>query len=525
MVQALLNYLLAAWRGTARGARRGLGGSSELGVALFYASAMRGMWSWAPVQQRWARSAALVCAAAALSSCASTPSPVVVEGRGLSMRYDPNRVAGLPVSDGPSGPRSAPPGVSGRVRNTDDGDMDRLALRSVEDIEDYWGLHYRPLPGSFSPVAGLSSVDPEASRPKVCGVDPDEFSFNAAYCRRADVIAWDRVDLLPIAEKFFGPMAVGGLLAHEYGHALQHKSGMVDEDTPLLVSEQQADCLAGVYLRWVAEDGSPRFEMNTTDGLDRVLAGAIAIRDRPPDFNPFGLLSVEASHGTALDRVSAVQQGFDLGSASCTRITMADVQQRRGDIPAALFDPAAPGSDISIDQRSLESLIENLNRIFSPARPPALQMGVSCSAAPAAYCPDTNVIEVDLGGLEELGTPASESKRVLLQGDNSAISAVTSRYMLALQQERGAAVEGQNAAMRTACLTGVAQSRMADPAWAGDGLQLGAGDLDEAVSGLLTNGIVGSDAAGITVPSGFTRILAFRAGLTGDAERCYRLFP
>lgn len=52
-----------------------------------------------------------------------------------------------------------------------------------------------------------------------------------------------------------------------------------------------------VYPRWVAEGESPRFELNTTDGLDKVLAGAIAIRDRPPDFNPFGLLPVEASHG------------------------------------------------------------------------------------------------------------------------------------------------------------------------------------------------------------------------------------
>ena len=106
------------------------------------------------------------------------------------------------------------------------------------------------------------------------------------------------------------------------------------------------------------------------------------------------------------------------------------------------------------------------------------------------------MVEVDLRGLDEIGTPASESQRVLLRGDNSAISVVTSRYMLALQHERGVALEGQAAAMRTACLTGLAQSKMADPASAGDSLVLGAGDLDEAVSGLLTNGIAGSDAAG-----------------------------
>ena len=474
-----------------------------------------------------ARVGGLLCMTGVLlTGCASEPAPIVVEGRAVSMRYDPNRVAGLPVTDGPSGPRSAPPSAAGRVRNTDDGAVDRLALLAVDDIEDYWREHYQePLPGSFATVSGLVSVNPDASRPQVCGSDPEEFSFNAAYCLRADVIAWDRVGLLPVAEKFFGEVAVNGLLAHEYGHALQHRAGLVDDDTPVLVSEQQADCFAGVYLRWVAEGESPRFEMNTTGGLDKVLAGAIAIRDRPPDFNPFGLLPVEASHGTALDRVSAVQQGFDLGVASCARISMADIQQRRGDIPAALFDPEGAQSDMPITESSLSSLIAELNRIFSPARPPSLRIGVSCGTGPAAYCRDSNTVEVDVDALDQIGTPASESQKVLLQGDNSAISMVTSRYMLALQSERGASVNGQVAAMRTACLTGVAQSKMADPATAGDALVLGAGDLDEAVSGLLTNGLVASDAGGDGIPSGFTRILAFRAGLAGDADRCYRLFP
>ena len=76
---------------------------------------------------------------------------------------------------------------------------------------------------------------------------------------------------------------------------------------------------------------------------------------------------------------------------------------------------------------------------------------------------------------------------------------------------RGACLSTQRlAAMRTACLTGVAQRKMADPIRgpSGNQLVLGAGDLDEAVSGLLTNGIVATDVSGTPVPSGFTRILA-----------------
>ena len=46
---------------------------------------------------------------------------------------------------------------------------------------------------------------------------------------------------------------------------------------------------------------------------------------------------------------------------------MADIQQRRGDIPESVFDPAASGSDMPIEQTSLASLIDDLNRIFAPA--------------------------------------------------------------------------------------------------------------------------------------------------------------
>lgn len=500
---------------------------------MFYAAPMRGTQEDGPLSSPGrrrpgkAKLAAMLVSAAVIVTACSTASPTVVEGRGVSMRFAPNHVAGLPATDGPSGPLVPEPSALGRVRDTEDGHIDRLALLAIEDIEEFWQANYPPsLPGDFAAVSGLISVDPDAARPKVCGEDPSVFAFNAAYCLRQDVIAWDRVELLPVAEKYFGDLSINGLLAHEYGHAIQQSSGLVNEDTAVLVREQQADCFTGVYLRWVAEGSSPRFAMNTTEALDKVLAGAIAVRDRPPDFTFFGLLPVESSHGTALDRVSAFQQGFDLGAGRCVGIDAAEIRQRRGDdIPAALFDLASPQSDMAITEQTLSSLIGVLNAIFAPARPPTLRTsGVSCGSGPAVYCVNTNTIDVDLAALQQLGTPASESQRVLLQGDNSAISVVTSRYMLAVQNERGLALDGQTAAMRTACLTGVAQSKLADPASSDDQLVLGAGDLDEAVSGLLTNGITASDAQGLAVPSGFTRILAFRLGLSGDVERCFRQF-
>ena len=59
----------------------------------------------------------------------------------------------------------------------------------------------------------------------------------------------------------------------------------------------------------------------------------------------------------------------------------------------------------------------------------------------------------------------------------------------------------------------------------GDTVALTAGDIDEAVSGLLTNGLAAGDVNGESVPAGFSRIDAFRVGVLGDVDRCYKRFP
>jgi predicted metalloprotease len=469
---------------------------------------------------------AAACVALTLAGCSQA---AALDGRAVSMRYDPYRVAGLPTSDGPSGPRTAPPSAAHRVQNTDDGQIDRQALSAVDDIEDFWRQHYSDaFAGTFTPVSRLVSVDPRTSD-TICGEQASAFDFNALYCAPDDLIAWDRIDLMPVAKEFFGDMTINGLLAHEYGHALQTRAGLVGEQkSSILVREQQADCMAGVYMRWVAEGRSSRFTINTTRALDQVMAGAIAGRDPVSTFDTMSL--DPPSHGTALDRVSAFQTGFDVGADGCAAIDSAEIEQRRGNLPPSLFDPASPQSDITIDEQTLATLMELLDQIFAPANPPKLSTtGEGCSATqqqPVAYCADTNTIGVDLPTLRRLGAPADESDFVLLQGDNTALSMVTSRYVLALQQEKGLALNTPVAAMRTACLTGVAQRKMADPISgpSGNKLVLGAGDLDEAVSGLLTNPIVATDVNGTPVPSGFTRILAFRTGLLGNADDCYQRF-
>ena len=58
------------------------------------------------------------------------------------MLWDPDRVGGLPATDGPSGPRANAAAPTGTVENTDNGEVDRLALLAINDIEDFWKQNY-----------------------------------------------------------------------------------------------------------------------------------------------------------------------------------------------------------------------------------------------------------------------------------------------------------------------------------------------------------------------------------------------
>jgi hypothetical protein len=177
-------------------------------------------------------------------------------------------------------------------------------------------------------------------------------------------------------------------------------------------------------------------------------------------------------------------------------------------------------------------MVDAMNVAFEPANPPQLSFeAADCpdarSGGPASYCPATNTIHVDLPALEDLGAQSADDSGVVT-GDNTAYSVVVSRFMQAIQHEHGGVVlDDAEAALRTACLTGVATVKMTNDITtpSGDTIALTAGDVDEAVSGILVNGLVASDVNGDSVPSGFSRIDAFRVGVLGDEDRCFKRFP
>lgn len=240
-----------------------------------------------------------------------------------------------------------------------------------------------------------------------------------------------------------------------------------------------------------------------------------------PTYGPADAPFLEDGHGTALDRVGAFQMGFTAGASECAKIDVDEIAKRRGDLPQTL--PAESSGEVPVDEDTVRSLVE----VFQPSAAPTLSFdAASCADAqpspPASYCPTSNTIFVDLPALARLGKQADLKDYSLLQGDNSALSVLTSRYALAVEHETRDALDSAVAALRTACLTGVAQRAMAENISLA--LVLTGGDIDEAVAGLLTNGLVASNVNGETVPAGFTRIVAFRSGLAGDEDLCYARF-
>lgn len=456
----------------------------------------------------------------------------MVEGRAVSILNDPFRVGGLPATNGKSGVKANAPAATGTVVNTDNGPIDRLSLLSINDIEEFWQANYKaPLKGSYKPVDKFVSYNSkDRNSPRVCRSQTYD-NVNAFFTSRCNLIAWDRGVFMPTAQQYFGDMSVNGVLAHEFGHALQAMAKLVNRKDPTIVYEQQADCFAGVYLYYVAEGKSPRFTLSTGDGLDHVLAGIITTRDPVMDADE----SNEDEHGSALDRVSAFQMGFVTGTSACATITKAEIERRRGDLPTTLrvdTSGSTETGEVQINEDTLNTLMELMGKIFAPKNPPKLSLKeAGCADAkpspPASYCPATNTIAVDLPALATMGKVAGENEHSLPQGDDTALSIVMSRYALAVQHERNLPMQSPWTALRTACLTGVAHRKMSDNIElpSGNSLVLTAGDLDEAVAGLLTNHMVASDADGVSVPAGFTRIAAFRSGVGGEMAGCYTRYP
>ncbi len=258
----------------------------------------------------------------------------------------------------------------GFVKGNDGGDDDRLAAAVLHDLEGWWGGQFPKLANGarFTPLKGYFSVDSSHDGPgPPCTESASEVEGNAFYCPRADIIAYDRAALLPVLRQKFGDSAVIVVIAHEFGHAVQQRleassptAAGLSSGAPTILSEGQADCYAGGFLRAVHDGATP--DLRTGDkGIDAAMNALITFRD------PVGTDAADdRAHGNAFDRVSSFQDGYDGGPAACAGMTLQNRTFTQQSF--ATLSDAQSGGNLPLPDL-LRAMGTDLDRYFGRARP------------------------------------------------------------------------------------------------------------------------------------------------------------
>ena len=397
------------------------------------------------------------------------------------------------------------------------GDVAALALR---DVERFWTGEFPEIAGGapFRKVQGGYFPYTEAKPPPACGAQPAQYEPNAFYCPAGDFVAWDAQNLIPQLQADYGPLLVGVVFAHEYGHAVQTRLGVGDQ--PTVVLEQQADCYAGAWLADVMAGHTSAFGKVTPAQLDNTVAGILMLRDQPgtPAVDP-------GAHGNAFDRIRALQDGVEQGAVTCAAYRAANLPVT--EVPFTRAEDAVNGGDLPYDQ-AVSLLAQDAQAYWGRTFPqlagkswPQLPVDpFDSGAAPACADPDASA-----GGQAFYCRAgdfiAFDNQRLgpLLYrriGDNAVGMLLGDLFARAAQDRRGQSTQGRAGQLTVDCLAGSWTYDMLDRASPRQGLTLSPGDLDEAVAALLAFGRA-QEGNGATA---FDRIGAYRKGVLQGLGAC-----
>ena len=415
---------------------------------------------------------------------------------------------------------------------------DGFLTAALAEIESFWAAGFETVYGEpWKPLeGGVYAAWPgrEEDIPG-CGTEvstyEDVATSGAFYCRAGDFVAYDDHELLPSLVAELGEQAVAIVLAHEFGHAVQSRTGDFDES--VILKEQQADCFAGAWAAHVAGGSGSLVRFDEAD----IRTGLIAMLQIRDPVEAGGLSNPEA-HGTGFDRVGAFQDGFIGGIARCATFFDEDRMAQLIDIPflspfddpnggdLPLVDRTGRGDDIvhlipeSLD-RFWVQLLERSGFQFTaptlvglpPNRSTPTCAGVvpATSARAALWCPTSNVIHLDLQAAERL-------LAAHLSGDLAVAYLIATAYSDAVQTTVGTGLTGVARSLRNDCFSGAWVRAHITPAGTDPIVALSAGDLDEAVVALIGR----SDPTADTDLEGtaFEKVDAFRAGVLDGLDEC-----
>ncbi len=170
----------------------------------------------------------------------------------------------------------------------------------------FWQATYPQQFGTAFPgVCHTVEYTPETVPFQESCVTPDRAANNAFYCPSVNAVMWDGPTFYHQIYSDLGPASLTFITAHEFGHAVQFLSGTLPATS--VNTELQADCYAGAYLGYAANQGL----LTQEDARDVILIVAAVGQSR------FGSTWLTRSHGTSLQRELATQRGFTDGVAGC----------------------------------------------------------------------------------------------------------------------------------------------------------------------------------------------------------------
>jgi predicted metalloprotease len=438
----------------------------------------------------------------------------------------------------------------------DSGDtFDQTVKNSLDDVFRFWRRVYpsvsggKQLPALKGKLYSVDGAHPSAAAKQnecISKAGANAVVDNAFYCELDDSIAWDRNSqhLVPALGARYGALLVAMVFAHEFGHAVQERLGLFNEDVPQIVHESQADCASGAFTATVMQNGAPHLRATPAD-LDRALIGYLNVRDDTPTDQK------QISHGDGFDRIAAVADGFEHGVTECYKpdwakrtfterpFATSQDQQSQGNEPfEQVIDPRP--FDKNDPSKGGGGLQPDLNRFWTAAAKSINKKWAGVKIAQAdhpkcgdtssefGYCPDDNTVYFNV----DFAKQAYDSMSVLSidqqtadvtvehnqPGDFALGELFSYGWGLAVRHQLfDRSLDDAAALLAASCYTG-AYAKDINVAQGRD-FSLSPPDMDEATNAVLS--LVGLDEAyGSRGTTGLDRVLSFVKGYTGGLSGC-----